>query len=172
MSRKGLIAMVGSLLILAAPAYAHLAVIPAEAARGTVADLSFRVPNERDDAGTTKVEVFLPRDHPLAVVEVKPKDGWTGSVEKAPLAAPLPGGRGGTVTEVVTKITWEGGPISPKGTELFGVSAGPLPSDTDRLFFKATQTYASGEVGTPWVLGGIAIGGLIAGGWLGLRRRR
>lgn len=143
---KQLIGVVAALVVVAAPAYAHVRVAPAEAARGTVVELTFRVPNERDDSGATKVEVFMPTDHPLAVVEVKPKDGWTSSTERTPLAAPVADGRGGTVSEVVSKIIWEGGPINPDGTEEFGISVGPLPSDADRLFFKSLQTYASGEV--------------------------
>ena len=52
----------------------------------------------------------------------------------------------GEITEVVSKITWAGGKITPGSFEEFDVSMGPLPTDTDELVFKALQTYDNGEV--------------------------
>lgn len=132
-------------LALAAPAFAHVTVQPGELPKGGFSQLTFRVPNERDDAGTTKVEVTFPIDKPLAFVSVRPVPGWTAKVDKTKLATPVKSDDG-DVTEAVSKITWTGGPIKPGEYQNFDVSAGPLPKDADQLSFKAVQTYGNGEV--------------------------
>jgi len=134
-----------SVFIMAGPALAHVSVNPGEAAQGSFQELAFRVPNERDDAGTTKVEVAFPTDHPIAFVSVKPLPGWTAKVDKTKLATPLKSDDG-EVTEAVSKVTWSGGTIKPGEYQDFDVSAGPLPEGVDKLEFKALQTYANGEV--------------------------
>jgi uncharacterized protein YcnI len=142
----GLSAVVLVLVSVAAPAMAHVTVNPSSAAKRSFAKLTFRVPNERPDAGTTKVEVFLPTDHPIVNVSVKPVPGWTTAVEKSKLPTPLKTDDGDTVTEAVSHITWSGGTINPGEFQEFDVSVGPLPEEGDSLVFKAIQTYSSGEV--------------------------
>ena len=145
--RAGAVASLAALSVigLAAAASAHVSVNPKTAEQGSYTKVSFRVPNERDDASTTKLVVNLPVDHPLASVSVRPAPGWTVKVEKSKLPKPVKT-EGGELTEAVTKITWTGGRIEPGRFEEFDVSMGPLPTDTDRLVFKADQTYSGGEV--------------------------
>jgi uncharacterized protein YcnI len=126
-------------------AWAHVTVNPNEAPKGGFTKISFRVPNERDNSGTTKLEVSFPPDHPIASVSVRPLPGWTYTVTNEKLAQPIKSDDG-DVTEAVSKITWTGGPIKPGEFQEFDVSLGPLPTDVDQLVFKALQTYASGEV--------------------------
>lgn len=130
---------------LAPMAGAHVTVNPKEAVKGGYAGLAFRVPNERDDSGTTSLEVNMPEDTPITSVRVKPLPGWTYEVEMRTLDEPIER-HGSEVTEVVSKITWTGGTINPGEYEDFEVSAGPLPEDADQILFPAIQTYASGEV--------------------------
>lgn len=129
-------------------ASAHVTVNPREATQGGYAKLAFRVPNERDNAGTTKLEVTLPADTPVASVSVRPMTGWTVQVEKATLAKPLEM-HGSKVTEAPSKITWtaegDGNMVKPGQFQEFEISAGPLP-EVDTMIFKALQTYSSGEV--------------------------
>ncbi|MGH9227286.1 MAG: YcnI family protein [Acidimicrobiales bacterium] len=135
----------GLAIVVAAPlADAHVTVNPGEAPKGGFAKLAFRVPNERDDAGTTAVEVNLPQDHPIANVSVRPKEGWTYQVETRQLDEPLGGDEGDGPTEVVSKITWTGGVIQPGEFDEFEVSVGPLPEDADQILFPTLQTYESG----------------------------
>jgi uncharacterized protein YcnI len=119
---------VALMLVLAAPASAHVSVLPAVARPGDTVELTFRVPNERDDAATTGVEVFLPRGVPARIA---PHAGWS-STDK---------GDG--------DIAWApdapGAAIGPGRTQDFKVTLGPLPR-ADRIVFKALQTYADGEV--------------------------
>lgn len=142
-------AVLGAVLVmLPAPAWAHVTINPREAPQGGFTKLAFRVPNERDNASTVRLEVAFPQDRPLAFVSVKPVQGWTYLVDKQRLPAPIKV-EGQDLSEAVTRITWSAsGPataIKPGEFEEFEVSAGPLPSEGDTLVFKAIQTYSSGE---------------------------
>ncbi|SFO22298.1 YcnI family protein [Actinomadura madurae] len=145
--RAGAVASLASMAVigLATAASAHVTVNPKAAEQGSYAKVSFRVPNERDDASTTKLVVHLPADHPLASVSVRPTPGWTVKTKKSKLAKPIQS-HGGELTEAITEITWSGGEIEPGQFQEFDVSLGPLPTDTDQLVFKADQTYSGGEV--------------------------
>jgi uncharacterized protein YcnI len=151
------IALVGgvaasTVLILAGTASAHVSVQPqGEAAKGGYATINFKVPNERDDASTTKLEVNFPTDHPLASVMPQPVPGWKIDVTRSKLAKPLDM-HGQKINEAVSKVTWtaEGSKndlgIRPGEFQQFPLSVGQLPEDADQLVFKAIQTYDNKEV--------------------------
>jgi uncharacterized protein YcnI len=147
MSRTRRAAALALLAVAAAalPASAHVTVNPSTATKGGFAKLSFRVPTEKDNAGTTRLEVTFPAEHPLAFVSVRPHPGWTFRVTKAKLAKPITSDDG-AVTEAVSTITWTGGNIGPGQFDEFDVSVGPLPKDADELVFKAVQGYSDGSV--------------------------
>jgi uncharacterized protein YcnI len=131
----------------AGPAAAHVTVSADEAVHGGYARLAFRVPNESDTAATTKVEVFLPTDAPVASVSTMAVPGWTVALTRAKPATPVQA-EGAQVSEVVTKLTWTASPaavIRAGQFQEFPVSMGPLPA-VDRLVFKALQTYSDGNV--------------------------
>ncbi|MCX5036741.1 YcnI family copper-binding membrane protein [Streptomyces coelicoflavus] len=137
-----------AVLALSAPAFAHVSVQPeGAAAKGGYAVVDFKVPNERDNASTTKLEVNFPTDHPLASVMPQPVPGWKAEVTKAKPAKPLES-HGKQITEVVTKVTWtaDGKGVEPGYFQKFPVSIGALPEDADQLVFKAIQTYSNKEV--------------------------
>jgi uncharacterized protein len=137
-----------AVLAVSAPAFAHVSVQPeGEAAKGGYAVVDFKVPNERDDASTNKVEVNFPTDHPLASVMPQPLDGWSVKVTKSKLAKPLTM-HGEKISEAVTKVTWTatGKGIEPGFFQKFPLSVGALPEDTEELVFKAIQTYDNKEV--------------------------
>jgi periplasmic copper chaperone A len=136
-------------VLAAGPAAAHVSVNPREAPKGGFQELTFRVPNERDNASTTKLEVSFPTDHPITSASVRPLPGWTVKVEKTKLAQPVEV-HGSQVSEAVGKITWSGGKVDPGQYENFSISAGPLPDNADQLVFKALQTYSNGEV-VSWI---------------------
>ncbi|WP_433256555.1 YcnI family protein [Streptosporangium sp. CA-135522] len=130
---------------LALPALAHVTINPGSAQQGGFTKVAFRVPNERDDASTSKIEVTFPSDHPLPFVSVKPLPGWDVKVTEGKLPKPV-ATEYGEITESVTKVTWSGGKIEPGQFQEFEVSMGALPKDTDHLVFPTTQTYTGGEV--------------------------
>ncbi|MGW2490155.1 YcnI family copper-binding membrane protein [Streptomyces sp. NPDC001606] len=137
-----------AVLALAAPAFAHVSVQPeGTAAKGGFAVVDFKVPNERDNASTTKLEVTLPADHPLASAMPEPLPGWTVQVTKSKLDKPLTL-HGEKIAEAVTKVTWtaDGKGIQPGYFQKFPLSLGALPENTDQLVFKAVQTYSDKEV--------------------------
>jgi uncharacterized protein YcnI len=147
MGKRIALAVVVAIVAIVIPgtALAHVTVDPAEAAPGGFATLSFRVPNERDDASTSSVEVNFPTDAVIPFVSVRPVPGWEVVVERRTLDEPVES-EGGEIDEVVAAITWTGGPIGPGQFQVFEVSAGPLPEDVDALVFPTLQTYDSGEV--------------------------
>jgi uncharacterized protein YcnI len=131
----------------AAPASAHVTVNPGTATKGGYTKVSFRVPNESDKADTTKVEVNLPADAPIASVSLKPVAGWTAVTASGKLATPVKTDDG-ELTEAVTKITWTataGAAVKPGQFQEFDVSLGPLP-EVDRIIFKTLQTYSDGTI--------------------------
>jgi uncharacterized protein YcnI len=129
-------------------ASAHVTVNPKEATQGGYAKLAFRVPNEKDNASTTRLEIVIPTDRtPIASVSTRPVPGWTVAVEKTKLPTPLKL-HDSEVTEVVSKITWtaaDGSAVAPGTFQEFEVSAGPLP-EVDQIVFKALQFYSDGDV--------------------------
>lgn len=137
----------GGVLLLAGPASAHVSVQPGTAERGGYATVNFKVPNERDNASTVKLEVSLPTDHPLASVMPQPVPGWEVKVTKTKLETPLEM-HGQKIDEAPSKITWtaDGGKIEPGQFQQFPVSVGQLPEKGDELVFKALQTYDNKEV--------------------------
>ncbi|MGW2645004.1 YcnI family copper-binding membrane protein [Streptomyces sp. NPDC001393] len=138
-----------AVLALSVPAFAHVTVQPeTPAAKGGYTVVDFKVPNERDKASTTKVEVNLPADHPIASVMPQAVPGWNAQVTKSKLDKPLTV-HNEKIDEAVTKVTWtaaDGKGIQPGYFQKFPLSLGALPENTDQLVFKAIQTYSDKEV--------------------------
>lgn len=137
-----------SVALLSGTAFAHVGVQPqGEAAQGGYATVNVKVPNERDNASTVKLEVNFPLDHPLASVMPQPVPGWKAVVTKSKLDKPLTL-HGKQINEAVSKVTWtaDGSKIGPGQFQQFPLSLGQLPEDTDQLVLKAIQTYDNDEV--------------------------
>jgi periplasmic copper chaperone A len=140
-------ATIAAVLFLPGSASAHVTVSSASATQGGYAKVTFRVPNEKADAGTVKLEVVLPTDKPIVSVSTRPMVGWTVVTEKSKLPTPVKS-EDGEITEAVSKITWTAAAdaaIQPGQFQEFDVSLGPLP-EVDQLVFKALQTYSDGEI--------------------------
>jgi len=126
----------GVTLALAAPlaASAHITIDNNTAEAGSFALISFTVPNESVTETTTRVEVTLPTDTPLAYVSYVPVAGWTTELT--------------TVTDAVTKVTWTADPgaeITDGQLQLFPLSVGPIPN-TGSIVLPVDQTYSDGTV--------------------------
>lgn len=137
-----------SVVLLSGTAFAHVSVQPqGEAAKGGYATVNIKVPNERDNASTVKLEVNFPLDHPLASVMPQPVPGWKAEVTKSKLSKPLEL-HGKKINEAVSKVTWtaDGSKIGPGQFQQFPLSLGQLPEDADQLVLKAIQTYDNKEV--------------------------
>ncbi|KOV88922.1 YcnI family protein [Nocardia sp. NRRL S-836] len=140
---------VAGIAVLGTPAVAsaHVSAQPAEFTQGGRATFAFRVPNERDNAGTIKIEVTLPQDTPLTSVRTKPLAGWKAEVVKGKLDKPVTVA-GKEITEAYKTITWTAEPGTKIGTteyQEFYVALGTLP-EKDTLLLPTKQTYENGEV--------------------------
>jgi periplasmic copper chaperone A len=136
-------------LALPAAASAHVTIQPSTAPADGFTRIDVRVPNERDDAGTTKVEVQLPPG--FAFVSYEPRPGWKVTLKKVKLDKPLKTDEGLEVSEGIGQITWTGdgkqGVIGPGEFVDFGLSVKMPPGKPgQKLTFKALQTYEGGEV--------------------------
>ncbi len=133
-----------TVLGVAGVASAHVSVTPSSAEQGSFTVLTFRVPNEKDDASTVGLTITMPAGEPLAFASVKPVPGWQTEVTRAAPASKVEV-EGISVDEVVTSVTWSGGEVKPGEFQEFSISVGPLP-DADQLVFAAKQTYSDGSV--------------------------
>ena len=148
---RAALALGGALLLTllgAGMAEAHVTAQPGWATKGGYAVVALRVPTESESAGTVKVELTLPAEHPIADVLTTPMAGWTAHIGKVPVNPPLRTDDG-TVSQVAHTITWSAQPgkrIDPDQYADFDVSVGPLPTDADQLVLPVTQTYDDGTV--------------------------
>ena len=143
MLRRTLVPLLGAALFLAPAAVAHVTVNPDAVQADSFARFDVRVPNEQENASTTKLVVKLPKG--LVEVSFQPKPGWKRSVTMEKLATPVTL-EGETITEQVGTVTWQGGTIAPGEFDEFGLSA-KVPNDPGaKLTFPAVQTYSNGDV--------------------------
>lgn len=147
-----MVAVAVIVLVVAAPAGAHVTVDPEEATQGRFAYLNVRVPNESNDlstvqdgASTVQVELNIPTNHPITVVQVQRTPGWEYELGTTALDEPIEQDEGEPITEVVSRITWSGGAIAAAEFAVFQIVLGPLPEGVDELRFPTVQTYDSGE---------------------------
>ena len=91
----------------ALPALAHVTVSSPGATQGSFGVVTFRMPNEMDDANATELKVQLPADQPLASVSVKPQPGWSYTVTRAKLSQPITDDDGNQVTDYPSVVDWK-----------------------------------------------------------------
>jgi len=147
MIKPALLATAALALVVPASAQAHVTVQPDTGVAGAYTRLDVRVPNERDDAATTKVEVQFPDG--FAAASYEPVPGWDVKVAKKQLDQPIQTDDG-EITEGIDTITWtaksDDDAIPPGAFEDFGLSVQIPGKAGDKLTFKALQTYTGGEV--------------------------
>src|SRR3954469_2239723 len=134
-------------LLAPAAAQAHVLVVPDSAPQGAEMRLDIRVPNERDDATTTKLDVQLPPGFAEALVQ--PVPGWNAKITHVKLNPPVQSDDG-PITEGVGRITWTAGTKANRipigGFQDFGLEVLVPGSTGSALTFKALQTYSNGTV--------------------------
>jgi uncharacterized protein YcnI len=136
-----------AVLVLAPTASAHVTLQPEEVTAGDFTRMDVRVPNERDNASTTKVEVRFPPG--FLFVSTEPVAGWNAEVSMRKLDKPVEQ-FGERITEEVDRVTLtaqgEANAIGPGQFQDFGLSVGVPDKAGTTLKFPAVQTYSSGEV--------------------------
>ena len=132
--RRGVAAAVAAAtaLVVTAAASAHAKVSPpiVKAKDGQVFTLA--VPNEKDNAKTTKVEMTPPVN--VAIDSFARTPGWKLDVKKS----------GSGEEAVVEKVTWTGGSVGPNEYAQFQFLASAQKTGTQA--FKVRQTYSDGSV--------------------------
>jgi uncharacterized protein len=143
------LAAVTAVAVLAVPgvAAAHVTLQPNTATAGAYTVENVRVPNEQDNAVTTKVDVQMP--HGFVSASYEATAGWTVKVTKTKLAKPMKTDDG-PVDEEVSRISWtadgKADGIKPGEFRDFPISVQIPGKAGDKLTFKALQTYSNGDV--------------------------
>jgi periplasmic copper chaperone A len=129
-------------LIAAPVAAAHVTLNPREWEAGGFARFAVRVPNERDNADTTRVTLQFPEQ--VLSASFQPVEGWRRTVKIAQLDEPIDD-EGEQITERIDTVTWTGGRIRPGEFQEFGVSFQMPEEPGTELAFPAVQVYSNGE---------------------------
>lgn len=130
-------------LLVPAAAEAHVTVQPPEAPEGAYTVLDVRVPNESEDATTTKVAVQFPPG--FGDVSYQAVPGWSVEVVHQKLKQPIETDDG-PITEGVKEVIFSGGRLAPGQFQDFPLSVQIPGKAGEELTFKAVQTYDNGEV--------------------------
>jgi len=134
-------------LALPAAAGAHVTIQPTQAQAGASTVLAVRVPNERDDASTVKVDVRLPPGFVSASWEAVP--GWKVRAVKQKLSQPIQTDDG-PIDEQIGEILWtassKSAGVQPGEFRDFPLSVVIPGKAGQTLTFKALQTYSNGDV--------------------------
>ena len=131
-----------------AAAGAHVTLQPGSAPAGSFSKFDVRVPNERDDKGTIKVDVRFPDGFYFLSYQKVP--GWKARVFKKKLDTPVDLG-GFSVDERFTRVVWTARKprrdrIAPGQFQDFPLSVRvPDGAAGTQLVFRAFQTYQRGE---------------------------
>lgn len=126
---------------LPATAFAHAVFNQATAEPGSLVTAEARITHGCDGQATHTVTITMPE----GVTRVTPRTipGWTVSVTRRPLAAPLRL-HGQTITETVDTITWSGGSVPDFAFEQFEFRFAAPAEPGRTLYFPLVQTCASG----------------------------
>jgi uncharacterized protein len=149
MSRISKLAAATAVAALAVPAaaQAHVTLQPNTQPAGAFTVLDVRVPTERDNASTSKVDVQFPAG--FASVSYQSVPGWRVRVITKKLATPVQTDDG-PITEGVSRMVWtrtsRAGGIKPGQFQDFPISTQIPDKAGTKLTFKALQTYSNGEI--------------------------
>src|SRR3954447_26513904 len=149
MSRTSKLAAATARAALAIPAaaQAHVTLQPNSQPAGAFTVLNVRVPTERDNASTSKVDVQFPAGFASVSYQVVP--GWRVRVITKKLATPIQTDDG-PITEGVSRMVWtrtsRAGGIKPGQFQDFPISTQIPDKAGTKLTFKALQTYSNGEI--------------------------
>lgn len=126
--------------LLPATAGAHVVFDQPQANAGGYYTGFLRVTHGCGDSPTMSVRVEIPAG--VVSARPQPKPGWTVTIDREPLATPIMGEGGASITTRVTGITWTG-KLPADEFDQFGMAL-KLPDVAGPLYFPTTQRCASG----------------------------
>lgn len=148
-ARAGLVlGLAGAGLVLfASSAAADVTITPSQAQQGGSTSVTFLVRNQRAGALTTKVQVDLPLDTPIAEVYPMSVADWAPRIIYRKVDQELPGIHGSGLTSATSSVIWEraSDALAPPAVESLRLEMGPLPT-VDTFVFTVVQTYSDGTV--------------------------
>ena len=127
-----LLAVPATALVAVSSAWAHAHVSPPVVLAKESQVFTVAVPNEKDDADTTKIEVTPPAG--FSIDSFAPAPGWKRDVQST----------GSGEEAVIQKVTWSGGRLTPGEASNFEFLGRTDASKTYE--FKVRQTYSDGSV--------------------------
>jgi uncharacterized protein len=149
MNKSAVAAIVaGAALAVPATAGAHVTLQPGSVPAGSFTKIDVRVPNERDNKGTIRVDVRLPDGFYFLSYQKVP--GWKTKVYKKKLDKPVDLG-GFSVNQRFTRVVWKARKpkrdrIAPGQFQDFPLSVRtPDGAAGSQIAFRAFQTYQRGE---------------------------
>jgi uncharacterized protein YcnI len=120
-------------LALAPNAFAHAELFPRSVVSGDGQLLQLTVPNEKDNASTSEIQITIPSGFSLE--HVAPVPGWTATVSGQHMVNGEMGGG--------DSVTWKG---KLSGTELALLPFTGVPKNNGEYVFTVRQTYSDGSV--------------------------
>jgi periplasmic copper chaperone A len=123
-------------------------VTPVQPVQGEPARLAFKVTGSSRTASTTKVQVLLPEDTPIAEVYPLSAPDWAPALTEKQIDKPVSAIHGTQTDQVVTAITWTAVPgraVKPGQSSVLQVEAGPMPA-AGQIVLRLVQTYSDGTV--------------------------
>jgi uncharacterized protein YcnI len=127
-----LVSMIGALSLFAGVASAHVTVQPKETSQGKYEMFTVKVPSEKEEVTTTKIEVIIPGE--VNISRFEPKPGWTYETQN-------------DVSGKITSVTWttENDGLSSTEFGQFNMN-GKVGDEVTEIVWKAYQTYSDGSV--------------------------
>jgi len=138
MLRRSII--VAALTVATSAASAHVTFAEPAAKAGSYYAGFLRVTHGCGSSPTVSVHVAIPQG--IEIARPQPKAGWTLTMDRAPLAKPIPSESGGLIKDRVIGVTWTGN-LPADEFDQFGIML-KLPSDAGPLYFPTMQICASG----------------------------
>ncbi|MEH6992662.1 YcnI family protein [Neobacillus drentensis] len=131
-----LVSMIGALFLFTSVASAHVTIGPKETSQGAYEMFTVKVPSEKEDASTAKIQVLIPED--VNITRFEPKPGWKYEIQKDD-------------SDKITTVTWttEGEGLSATEFGQFNMN-GKVGDKATEIVWKAIQTYSDGSV-VEWV---------------------
>lgn len=137
-------ASAATLAMLASTAtFAHITLETSETHADSYHKIVFRLPHGCEGSPTTGIRIRIPQG--VISVKPQPKPGWELATSKETLAEPVTGPHGNRITEVVTEVSWHGGPLPDAHYDEFALHVRlPATQAETTLHFPTVQECVQG----------------------------
>jgi uncharacterized protein YcnI len=130
-------------MLASATAFAHITLETGETLADSYHKTVFRLPHGCEGSPTTGIRIRIPNG--VTSVKPQPKPGWELTINKETLAQPINGPHGNRITEVVTEVSWRGGPLPDAYYDEFALHLRlPATQSKTTLYFPTVQECEQG----------------------------